>query len=165
MDIKKEVDIINNYVVRLRKHFHKHPELGMEEFETSKRIKEELSNRDIPFITEGATGVIGFIGRGEKIIALRADMDALRIQEKTEVGYRSVNSGVMHACGHDAHIAALLGAADILKRHEQELKCTVKLIFQPSEENCRGEKLICDGGHLDDVEMTFGLHVFGHIPW
>lgn len=164
MDIVREADLISNYVVRLRKHFHKHPELSMKEFETSKRVKEELKNMEVPYVEAGETGVIGFIGSGEPVIALRADMDALKIEEKTEVGYRSVNPGVMHACGHDAHTASLLGAATILKRHEAELKCTVKLIFQPSEENCMGAKAICDGGHLDDVGVIFGLHVFGDIP-
>ncbi|WP_455716628.1 M20 metallopeptidase family protein [Anaerosporobacter sp.] len=164
MEIKKEVDIISNYIIRLRKHFHKHPELGMQEFETSKRIKEELAVMEIPFVTAAGTGVIGFIGHGPKVIALRSDMDALRIQEKNEVTYKSEVDGLMHACGHDAHMAAMLGAASILKKHEEELKCTVKLIFQPSEENCLGAKAICDGGHLDDVEEIFGLHVFGDIP-
>ena len=164
MDIVKEVEALSNYVVRLRKHFHKHPEVSLEEYKTCERIKEELSNMEIPFISVGETGVIGFVGRGDKVIALRSDMDALRIHEKTEVGYKSVNEGVMHACGHDAHMAALLGAADILKRHEKELKCTVKLIFQPAEENCRGAKMICDQGHIDDVSAIFGLHVFGDIP-
>lgn len=164
MDIKEEVDKRSNYVVRLRKHFHKYPELSMVEYETSKRIKEELSNMEIPFVTAGETGIIGFIGTGKRVIALRADMDALKITEKNEVGYRSVNPGVMHACGHDAHMAALLGAADVLKTFEKELTCTIKLIFQPSEEDCRGARLICDQGHLDDVNEIFGLHVFGDIP-
>lgn len=164
MNIKKEVDQISNYVVRLRKHFHKYPELSLQEFETSKRIREELANMEIPFVRAGETGVIGMIGSGAKVVALRADMDALRIQEKTEVSYKSVNDGVMHACGHDAHMAALLGAAEILKKYEKELQCTVKLIFQPAEENCRGAKLICEHGYLDDVDEIFGLHVFGDIP-
>lgn len=164
MDIKKEVDMISNYVIRLRKHFHKYPELSLQEFETSKRIKEELKNMEIPFVSATETGVIAMIGSGERVIALRSDMDALRIHEKTEVGYKSVNEGVMHACGHDAHMAALLGAALILKRHEKELNCTVKLIFQPAEEICRGAKMICDQCYLDDVSEIFGLHVFGDIP-
>lgn len=164
MDLIKEVESRSNYVVRLRKHFHKHPELSMEEYETSQRIKEELTNMEIPFVDVGETGVIGFIGKGERVIALRADMDALRIHEKTEVGYKSVNEGIMHACGHDAHMASLLGAADILKKHESELNCIIKLIFQPAEENCRGAKIICEQGHMDDVDMIFGLHVFGDIP-
>lgn len=164
MDIIKETKLIKNYVVSLRKHFHMYPELGLEEFETSKRIKEELSNMEIPFISVAETGVIGFIGRGEKVIALRADMDALRIVEKNEVSYKSRNEGVMHACGHDAHMASLLGAASILKKYEDDLKCTIKLIFQPSEENCKGARLIVDEGHLDHVEEIFGLHIFGDIP-
>jgi len=164
MDIKKEIDIIGNYVIRLRKHFHMFPELAMKEFETSKRIKEELTNMEIPFVSAGETGVIGLVGKGSKSIALRADMDALRIQEKNEVSYKSKVPGIMHACGHDAHMAALLGAAGILKRHENELKCTVKLIFQPAEEDCRGAKLIVESGNIDDVSAIFGLHVFGDIP-
>lgn len=164
MNIKKETELIRNYVVSLRKHFHMYPELGLEEYETSKRIKEELSNMEIPYISAGETGVIGFVGKGENVIALRADMDALRVTEKNEVSYRSKNEGVMHACGHDAHMAALLGAASILKKYEADLNCTIKLIFQPSEENCRGAKLIVEEGHLDHVEEIFGLHVFGDIP-
>lgn len=164
MDINKEAELLSNYVVRLRKHFHMYPELGMQEYETSKQIKEELHNMGIPFVSVGETGVIGLVGKGERVIALRADMDALPIQERTEVAYKSKYDGVMHACGHDAHTASLLGAAQILKKYEDELSCTVKLIFQPSEENCKGAKLICDEGHLDDVEEIFGLHVFGDMP-
>lgn len=164
MDINKEAELLSNYVIRLRKYFHMYPELGMQEYETSKRIKEELRDMEIPFISVGETGVIGFVGRGERVIALRADMDALPIQERTEVAYKSKYDGVMHACGHDAHTASLLGAAKILKKYEEKLSCTVKLIFQPSEENCKGAKLICDEGHLDDVEEIFGLHVFGDMP-
>lgn len=164
MDIKKEVDMIANYIIRLRKHFHMHPELGMKEVETSHRIKEELATMEIPFVNVGETGVIGIIGKGERVIALRADMDALKIQEKNEIGYASVNPGVMHACGHDAHIAALLGAASILKKYEDELNCTIKLIFQPAEELSLGAKLIADSGHLEGVSGIFGLHIFGDIP-
>ena len=164
MNIKKEVEKRSNYMIRLRKHFHKYPELSGKEYETSKRIREELDNMEIPYVVAGETGVIGLVGHGDRVIALRADMDALHIQEKTEIGYRSVHDGVMHACGHDAHMAALLGAADILKTYEKELNCTVKLIFQPSEENCLGARMICDSGQIDDVEEIYGLHVFGDIP-
>ncbi len=164
MNIKKEVEKRSNYMIRLRKHFHKYPELSGKEYDTSKRIREELDNMEIPYVVAGDTGVIGLVGHGDRVIALRADMDALHIQEKTEVGYRSVHDGIMHACGHDAHMAALLGAADILKTFEKELNCTVKLIFQPSEENCLGARMICDSGQIDDVEEIYGLHVFGDIP-
>ena len=164
MDIRKEVDMIANYIIRLRKHFHMHPELGMEEVETAQRIREELANMEIPFIKVGQTGVIGIVGKGDHVIALRADMDALRVQEKNDVAYKSCNDGIMHACGHDAHVAALLGAAAILKKHESELSCTIKLVFQPAEELSLGAKMILDSGNLDDVDAIFGLHVFGDMP-
>ena len=141
-----------------------HPELAMQETGTAERIKEELRTLEIPYVTVGATGVIGIIGKGNKVIALRADMDALKIQEKNEITYHSVVDGVMHACGHDVHMAALLGAAAILKKHESSLKCTVKLIFQPAEEISLGAKMMADSGYLDDVSGIFGLHVFGDIP-
>lgn len=164
IEIKRETEQIRNYVVNLRKHFHQNPELSMEEWETSKRIKRELEEMDIPFIDAAQTGVIGILGQGEPIIALRADIDALKVDEKTEVGYKSCTPGVMHACGHDAHMSALLGAAKILKEHETELNCTIKLIFQPGEEVCKGAKMIMDSGCLDHVEQIFGLHVFADIP-
>ncbi len=164
MDIRRETELISNYVIRMRKHFHQFPELSMKEYETSKRIQEELTNMGIPFTTVGETGVIGMVGTGEKVIALRADMDALPIEEKNEVAYKSKNPGIMHACGHDAHTAALLGAALVLKKYEENLNCTVKLIFQPGEEISQGAKLMCESGNLDDVVAIFGLHVFTDIP-
>lgn len=165
MDINKETREIRDYVVQLRKHFHKYPEISLMEFETSKKIKEELDKINVPYEEVANTGVIATIGKGDgKIIALRADMDALKIEEKTDVPYKSMNKGVMHACGHDAHTASLLGAAIILKRHEDEIPGKIKLIFQPSEENCKGARLIMDEGNLDGVEEIFGLHVFGDIP-
>ncbi len=164
IEIRKETEQIRNYVVNLRKHFHQNPELSLEEWETSKRIKRELEEMEVPFIEMAGTGVIGLLGQGDPVIALRADMDALKIQEQTDVGYKSCTPGVMHACGHDAHTAALLGAARILKAHEAELSCTVKLIFQPAEEICRGAKMVMDAGYLDHVSQIFGLHVFADIP-
>ncbi|NLK93659.1 MAG: amidohydrolase [Clostridiales bacterium] len=164
MNINEEVKLLKSYVVGLRKYFHKFPELGLEEYETSKKIKEELTNMDIPFKEVAKTGVLAEIGNEEgKHIALRADMDALKIEEKTEVAYSSQNKGIMHACGHDAHMAALLGAAKILKKHESEIKGKISLLFQPSEENCLGAKLMIEDGALEDVEEIFGLHVFADI--
>ncbi len=164
IEIRKETEQIHNYVVNLRKHFHQNPELSLEEWETAKRIKTELKEMDIPYVELAGTGVIGMIGTGETVIALRADIDALKIDEKTDVGYKSCTPGVMHACGHDAHTAALLGAARILKAHEAELNCTVKLLFQPAEEICKGAKMIMESGYLDHVQQIFGLHVFTDIP-
>ena len=164
IDIRKETKLISEYIIRLRKHFHKYPELGLQEFETSKKIKEELDKINVPYEEAAGTGVIATIGKGKgRHIALRADMDALRVEEKTEVSYCSQNPGIMHACGHDAHIASLLGAAIILKKYEDLLPGKISLIFQPSEENCRGAKLIVEDGCLLDIDEIFGLHVFGDI--
>lgn len=164
MDIKKEVKELSTYIIKLRKHFHKYPELGLQEFETSKKIKEELDRYNIPYYDTAITGVIATIGKGEgRHIALRADMDALKIEEKTEVSYASKNKGIMHACGHDAHMASLLGAAVILKKYEDSIPGKIDIIFQPSEENCKGAKLIAEDGYLTGIDEIFGLHVFGDI--
>ena len=164
MDIKDEVKRISTYIIRLRKHFHKYPELGLQEFETSKKIKEELDKLNIPYYSTAQTGIIASIGKSEgRHIALRADMDAIKITEKTGVSYASQNEGVMHACGHDAHMAALIGAANILKKYEDEIPGQIDLIFQPSEENCKGAKLIAEDGYLNDIDEIFGLHVFSDI--
>ena len=164
MDIIKETKLIGNYLISLRKDFHKHPELGMEEYRTSKRIKEELDKIGVKYEDGIKTEVVATIGSGEeKVIALRADMDALRIQENTGVRYESQNKGLMHACGHDAHMAALLGAAMILKKYEENLQGKVVLIFQSAEECSSGAKLISEHGYIDDVDEIFGLHVFGDI--
>lgn len=164
IDIKKEAAAISGDVIALRRYFHMHPELGMQEYETSAKIREELEKYGISYENCGETGVIAKIGRGEKIIALRADMDALSIKEKSGVAYASVNDGLMHACGHDAHTAALLGAARILKAHEDELKVTVRLLFQPSEENCKGGRFFCEHGAMDGVSEVYGIHIFTDIP-
>ena len=164
MDIKREAKLLSTYVVKLRKHFHRHPELGLHEYETSKKIKEELDKIGVSYSEIAETGVIAVIGNGEgRKIALRADMDALALTENTGVSYSSQNKGIMHACGHDAHIAALLGAASILKKYEEEISGEVHLIFQPSEENCVGAKLIVEEGALTEIDEIFGLHVFGDI--
>ena len=161
--IKDEAVAIADDVIALRRYFHMHPELGMQEYETSAKIKEELEKLNISYKNCGETGVIAQIGTGKKLIALRADMDALSIQEKSGVSYASVNDGVMHACGHDAHTAALLGAARILKAHEAELKVGVRLLFQPSEENCKGGRFFCENGALDGVDEVYGIHIFTDV--
>lgn len=167
MDIRNEVEAIKKKIITLREEFHQYPEVGLEEYKTAAKIKEELDKLDIPWEGYGETGVVGYIGDRSKgkIIALRADMDALRVQEKTGAPYASKNPGVMHACGHDAHMASLLGAAEVLKNHETELNGMVKLLFQPSEENCKGAYLACDCGILDDVEGIFGLHIFTDMEY
>ena len=164
MDILQEALMISNSIIALRKEFHKYPELGMEEYRTSKRIKEELDKIGVSYKESINTEVVATIGKGNgRVIALRADMDALKIQENTGIRYASENPGIMHACGHDAHMASLLGAAMILKKYEDTIPGKIVLIFQPSEENSAGAKFICEHGYLDKVEEIFGLHVFGDI--
>lgn len=167
MDIRKEILEREDYIIELRRQFHQYPELGMKEYRTSKRIKEELDRMKIPWQAFGETGIAGVIGDGKKgkTIALRADMDALKIEEKTGASYASKMSGLMHGCGHDGHMAALLGAAAFLKDHEEELQGRVKLIFEPSEEDCRGALLVCKSGVLEGVESIFGLHIFTDMEY
>ena len=164
IDIQKEAEAISKEVIGFRRYFHQHPEPGMQEYVTSAGIREALDQMGIPWRLYGETGISADIGRGKKMIALRADMDALAVTEKTGVPYASKTPGMMHACGHDAHIAALLGAAKILKAHEDELTVTVRCIFQPSEENCLGAKMMCEEGALDGVSEIYGIHIFTDIP-
>lgn len=167
MDIRKEILENEAYIIGLRRHFHQYPELGMEEYKTAEKIKRELNFLGIDWEGFGETGVVGYIGdkKKGKTIALRADMDALKIEEKTGAEYASKHPGLMHGCGHDGHMASLLGAAAFLKKHENELNGRVKLIFEPSEENCKGANLVCSSGILDEVESIFGLHIFTDMEY
>jgi len=151
--------------IQVRHHIHAHPELSYKEFETSKFIQEKLQGWNIPFEVKATTGVVGLIkGKhpDKKVIALRADMDALPITEANEVSYKSLYEGVMHACGHDVHTTCLLGAAKILNELKEEWEGTVKLIFQPGEEkNPGGASLMIKDGVLENPkpEKIFALHV------
>jgi len=157
-------------LVEVRRHIHRYPELGFEERETAGFICEKLSGLGLE-IKEGVagTGVVALLktGNGRKTVALRADMDALPVDEQTDVPYKSVKPGIMHACGHDAHVAMLIGAANILSVLRKQLKVDVKFIFQPCEEKPRGgaEPMI-EAGVLKnpDVRAIFGLHVNPYLP-
>lgn len=140
--------------------FHAHPELSYEEFETTKRIKKILSEEKISVLDLPLeTGLVAKIGSAENpCIALRCDIDALPIEEQTDLPYKSLTAGKMHACGHDFHISAVLGAAHLLKKIESELNGTILLIFQPAEEAPGGAKKILETGALDGVQKIFGLH-------
>jgi len=127
--------------IEVRHHLHAHPELSYQEFETSKFVQQKLVEYNIPFEVKATTGVIGLIegkNPGSRVVALRADMDALPIEEQNDVPYKSTRKGLMHACGHDVHTTCLLGAAKILFQTKNEWNGTVKLIFQPGEEKNPG---------------------------
>lgn len=151
--------------IAVRHHIHAHPELSYKEFETSKFVQEKLKGWGIPFEIKATTGVVGLIkGKNaeKKVIALRADMDALPITEANDVPYRSLHDGIMHACGHDVHTTCLLGAAKILNELKEEWEGTVKLIFQPGEEkNPGGASLMIKDGVLENPkpDKIFALHV------
>jgi amidohydrolase len=152
-------------LIEIRHHLHAHPELSYEEFETSQFIQQQLTELRIPFEVKATTGVVGLIegkNPGKRVIALRADIDALPIREENNVPYKSQNDGVMHACGHDVHTTCLLGAVRILNDLKSEWEGTVKLIFQPGEEkNPGGASLLIKEGVLENPKPSaiFGLHV------
>lgn len=151
--------------ISVRHHLHAHPELSYQEFETSAFVQAQLTALGIPFEVKATTGVIGLIkGKNpdKRVVALRADMDALPITEENEVPYKSKNAGVMHACGHDVHTTCLLGAAKILRTLQSEWEGTVKLIFQPGEEkNPGGASILINEGVLENPapQNIFALHV------
>ena len=151
-------------LIEIFKWLHQHPELGMEERQTTEYIRRILTENSVRLLETGLeTGLIAELGTGKApTVTLRADMDALPVQEATGLPYASVNPGVMHACGHDFHSACMLGAALLLKEREDTLPGTVKVIFQPSEEVNRGSALMVSTGLLDDVQLFLSGHTY---PW
>lgn len=173
---------IEDKVIEWRRYFHEHPELSNREFETAAKIADHLRSLDIEVQTEVAhTGVVGVLkgGKPGPVVALRADIDALPVTERPKVPfaskvvseYNGVATGVMHACGHDTHIAILMGAAEVLSKIKEDLKGTVKFIFQPAEEGAPpgeeggGELMVKEGVLKNpDVDVIFGLHISAGTP-
>ena len=167
MTVKPYVLAEKAYLTDLRRHFHAHPEVSLREYETCKKIEGELDSMGIPHKRIGETGVYGWID-GKKAgdgvtVALRADIDALAMEDLKEVPYHSQNAGVCHACGHDAHTATLLTAAKILKAKENEFSGQVRLFFQQAEEIGQGARQFVQAGLLDGVTRVFGAHVTSHL--
>lgn len=164
LDFLKEAENIKQEIILIRRKIHEHPELGFEEKDTSKLIKEFLENEGIEYYSVAKTGVCAKIvgqKQSEKCIALRADMDALPIEEENNVPYSSKIKGKMHACGHDAHTAILLGVAKILNKNKENLCGTVKLFFEPAEETVGGATFMIEEGVLKNpnVDVVVALHV------
>jgi len=164
-NVKALAEKYNQEFINIRREIHANPELSFEEYETSTYIQAKLTAWGIPFEIKAKTGVIGLIkgkDAGSRVIALRADMDALPITEENIVDYKSRNAGVMHACGHDVHTTCLLGAAKILNEIKESWAGTVKLIFQPGEEkNPGGASLLIKEGVLENPapQKIYALHV------
>ena len=166
MEIKERARELSAYMIDIRRDLHRHPEASFQEVRTTARIAEELTKLGIPYRAFEPTGLLGEIvgGAPGKTLLLRADIDALSIQEKSGVPFASENPGFMHACGHDTHAAMLLGAARILMESKDQLIGTVKLLFQPAEEIARGAKAVIAQGGLANVDAGFGLHIFAQMP-
>lgn len=174
MDFKEKIEELAEKffqeTIEIRRHIHQNPELSFQEYETSKYVCNKLDEWNIEFKNNiVSTGIVAFIkgkNPGKKLIALRADMDALPIKEDNDFPYKSVNEGVMHACGHDVHTASLLGTARILKELETEIEGTVMLIFQPGEEKLPGgARLMLEEGIFNDrkPDMVIAQHVQPNI--
>ena len=169
ISLLNEAAALEPYLIALRRDLHRHPELGRHEFQTAQRVERELRALGLQTRRIAGTGVIGFL-RGKSdgpCIALRADMDALPIQERCDSDFSSECPGVMHACGHDMHTAALIGAAGLLARHRSELRGSVKFLFQPDEEGFTGAKAMLAAGILKkkpEPQAALALHVHSGTP-
>ena len=166
--VKELAEEYFDYAVSMRREFHMHPEPSMKEKRTSRRIIEELEKLGLEAKNAAGTGVVSEIKGGKKsasnkTVALRADMDALELEEKNEVEYKSKNEGLMHGCGHDGHSASLLTAAKILNDLKEEFAGTVKLIFQPGEEIAVGAKTMVEEGVVEDVDAILGIHIWNDL--
>ena len=163
--IRPEIEALKDTIISTRRDIHQHPELAFDEHRTSKLVAERLESLGIAVQTGvGKTGVVGTMkGKGnDNIIALRADMDALPIQETSDISYKSKNVGIMHACGHDGHTAMLLGTAEALSKQAEKLNGTVKFFFQPAEEGQGGARYMIEDGALEGVDQAYGIHLWNY---
>ena len=167
MNVKDITKKYKDYIIEKRRYFHMNPEPSFNEYDTSKVVQEELTKIGIPFEIFAKTGIIATI-KGQnpgKTVLLRADMDALEVCEKNNVSYRSQKEGLMHACGHDGHIAMLLGAAHVLNEIKNDISGEIKLLFQPAEEIAKGAKaMIEESKIIDSIDAAFAIHLWQGVP-
>jgi amidohydrolase len=166
-ELKKDVEKLTGKIVEWRRDFHRHPEIAYEEERTSSVIRKFLESLNIPVSTCAKTGLSGVLeGQpGGKTVALRADIDALPLKEEGEKEYISENPEAAHACGHDGHMAILMGAAELLSQRRDQFKGNVVFLFQPSEERIPGgAKKMIEEGALEGVDAVFGLHLWQPLP-
>lgn len=166
-NLKDSIQKYEQEMIAFRRDLHQHPELQWEEFRTTQKVADEMDKLGIPYRKTVPTGLIAELvgGKPGKTVALRADMDALPVQELNEgLAYQSLEDGKMHACGHDAHTAMLVTAAKALKAIQSEIKGTVRFIFQPSEENAKGAKAMVEQGAVEGVDNVFGIHIWSQMP-
>ena len=166
ININKEIQKISDDIYTYRRDFHQNPELSFQEYRTAETISKYLDSFGITHKTNiGGTGIVGEIEFGAgPTIALRADMDALPIQEIGDLEYKSKNEGVMHACGHDGHMAILLGTANVLSKNKKIKKGKIRFIFQPAEEGGGGARYMIEDGCLEGVDEIYGLHLWNYQP-
>lgn len=170
-NLLQEANNIESEIIEIRRKIHSEPELSFKEYKTAKLVAKKLRELGMQVKTHvGGNGVLGILvgEKDGKVIALRADMDALPVNEDVDLPFKSKNTGVMHACGHDTHVAMLLGAATLLSKHKSELHGTVKFLFQPAEEDGEtgGAKPMIEAGVMNNpkVDYVFGLHIGGEYP-
>lgn len=167
LNIVQEHQVLAKFIEGFRHHMHRFPELSNQEFQTTERIKSVLEKHNIRVLNLPLkTGLVAEIGgqKAGKLVVLRSDIDALPIKEASGVEYSSENHGVMHACGHDFHASAALGAAILLKDREETLSGTVRILFQAAEETGHGATALIETGVLDDAAVIFGIHNDPTLP-
>ena len=170
-DIAREFE---PYIVKQRRHFHAHPEPSLEEVRTTTDIANQLDAMNIPYERPLETGLVATLrgtapdayradGTPRRRILLRADIDALRVKERADVEFKSRTEGLMHACGHDCHIAMMLGCLQVLRHMTDDIHGEVRVVFQPSEENGRGGKMMVGAGACEGVDGAFAMHIWSEV--
>ena len=162
------------YIIKQRRHFHKHPELSLQEVRTTSDIAGQLDAMNIPYEQPLETGLVATLrgtapdayredGTPRRRLLMRADIDALPVTERTDDEFASVNEGCMHACGHDCHIAMMLGALQVLRHMTDDIHGEIRVVFQPSEENGSGGRMMCEAGVCEGVDGAFAMHIWSEV--